>query len=106
MVKGDRVQLQQVIMDLILNAVQAMDGVTDRPKDLTIATERDEDDHLRFVIRDAGVSFDPPPRSSSKDERYRRLVPTSHLRTEQWIRGTGSMAFLIKRIYEALGSGC
>jgi PAS domain S-box-containing protein len=59
LVKGDRTQLQQVIMNLILNAVEAMAGVTNRSKDLTIATERDESDYVRIVIRDAGVGFDP-----------------------------------------------
>ena len=57
-VKGDRVQLQQVIMNLILNAVEAMDGVTDRPKELVIATERDGADHVRVTVQDAGAGFD------------------------------------------------
>ncbi|MBS0560868.1 MAG: PAS domain-containing protein [Proteobacteria bacterium] len=58
-VDGDRTQLQQVIMNLILNAVEAMSGVTDHARDLTIATERDGDGYVRVVIRDAGVGFDP-----------------------------------------------
>jgi PAS domain S-box-containing protein len=57
-VNGDRVQLQQVIMNLILNAVEAMDGVTGRPKELVVATEHDGADHVRVVVQDAGVGFD------------------------------------------------
>jgi len=57
-VKGDRVQLQQVIMNLVLNAVEAMDGVTGRPKDLTVATESDGADRVRVIVRDAGVGID------------------------------------------------
>lgn len=57
-VNGDRVQLQQVIMNLILNAIEAMDGVTDRSKELVVATEREESDRVRVVVQDAGIGFD------------------------------------------------
>jgi signal transduction histidine kinase len=57
-VKGDRVQLQQVIMNLILNGMQAMDGVTDRAKDLVVATQRDDAGAVRLIVQDAGVGFD------------------------------------------------
>ncbi|MBZ9905504.1 PAS domain-containing protein [Mesorhizobium sp. BR115XR7A] len=57
-VEGDRVQLQQVIMNLILNAMQAMDGIADRSKELVVATERDGCDAVRVVIQDAGVGFE------------------------------------------------
>jgi C4-dicarboxylate-specific signal transduction histidine kinase len=57
-VKGDRVQLQQVIMNLILNAMQAMDGIADRAKELVVATQRDGADAVRVVVQDAGVGFD------------------------------------------------
>ncbi|MFL6336141.1 MAG: PAS domain-containing protein [Pyrinomonadaceae bacterium] len=58
-VKGDRVQLQQVIMNLLLNALDAMSGVEDCPTPLVIRTARDEDDRVRLSVRDAGVGFDP-----------------------------------------------
>ena len=58
-VAGDRVQLQQVILNLFLNASDAMSGVDDRPRQLVIRTERDEGDCVRLSVRDAGVGLDP-----------------------------------------------
>jgi signal transduction histidine kinase len=58
-VAGDRVQLQQVILNLLLNASDAMSGIEDRPRHLTISTARDDDDRLRVVVRDSGVGLDP-----------------------------------------------
>jgi PAS domain S-box-containing protein len=58
-VLGDRVQLQQVILNLLLNASDAMSGIDDRPRRLTISTARDEGDAVRVVLEDAGLGFDP-----------------------------------------------
>ena len=59
LVEGNRVQLQQVILNLIRNASDAMSVVDDRPRQLLIRTEEDEDDHVRMTVQDAGVGFDP-----------------------------------------------
>ena len=57
-VAGDRVQLQQVILNLLRNASDAISGVDDRPRQLLIRTERDGEG-VRLTVRDAGVGFDP-----------------------------------------------
>jgi signal transduction histidine kinase len=58
-ITGDRVQLQQVILNLLLNAVEAMSEVTDRARELTIRIEREAGDGVRVTVRDTGVGVDP-----------------------------------------------
>ena len=58
-VTGDRVQFQQVIMNLLRNASDSMSEVDDRPRQLLIRTEVDEDDRVRLTVKDAGVGFAP-----------------------------------------------
>ena len=57
-VTGDRVQLQQVMLNLVLNASQAMNPVDDRPRQLVIRTARDDADRVRLTVQDAGVGLD------------------------------------------------
>jgi PAS domain S-box-containing protein len=58
-VTGDRVQLQQVILNLLRNALDAMDGIEDSQTPLVIRTEREGNDRVRLSVQDAGVGFDP-----------------------------------------------
>ena len=56
-VTGDRVQLQQVISNLLRNASDAMRDVEDRPRRLVVRTEREGADRVRVSVQDAGVGF-------------------------------------------------
>jgi len=57
-VHGDRVQLQQVVLNLLLNAVEAMGSVEAKPRDLLISTEQDHTGVL-VAVRDSGPGIDP-----------------------------------------------
>ena len=56
---GDRVQLQQVIINLVMNAMEAMADVTGRPRELLIRTLRHEADQILIEIQDGGSGIDP-----------------------------------------------
>jgi C4-dicarboxylate-specific signal transduction histidine kinase len=56
---GDRVQLQQVVLNLILNGVEAMNSVTDRPKVLAISSELVEPGAVQVAVEDTGTGLDP-----------------------------------------------
>jgi C4-dicarboxylate-specific signal transduction histidine kinase len=58
-VSGDRVQLQQVILNLLLNAADAMAGIEDRPRTLRVRTEMHGSDKVKLLVQDAGVGLDP-----------------------------------------------
>jgi hypothetical protein len=55
---GDRIQLQQVILNLLRNASEAMAEVDDRPRQLVVRTEVESDAGVRLTVRDAGVGLD------------------------------------------------
>ena len=73
-VTGDRVQLQQVILNLLRNASEAMSTVDDRPRELLIRTERDEGDRVRLSVKDAGVGFNLTSRTDSSKLSIQRKV--------------------------------
>jgi C4-dicarboxylate-specific signal transduction histidine kinase len=55
---GDRVQLQQVIANLILNGIEAMSSVSDRPRLLVIRSEMQNSDEVLVAVRDSGIGID------------------------------------------------
>jgi signal transduction histidine kinase len=58
LVMGDRVQLQQVILNLIRNASEAMADVDDRPRRMVVRTEADSEEGVQVIVRDAGIGLD------------------------------------------------
>jgi signal transduction histidine kinase len=59
-VSGDRVQLQQLLFNLLLNAFEAMDALLDRPKSLFIRSKRHSPETVLVEIQDSGVGLKDP----------------------------------------------
>jgi signal transduction histidine kinase/HAMP domain-containing protein len=70
LISGDRIQLQQVILNLLRNASDAMVDVHDRPRQLLIRTEREGGDRVRLTVRDAGVGLAAQTLASLFDAFY------------------------------------
>jgi len=59
LIVGDRIQLQQVILNLITNAIEAMSGVDERPRVVQVGSSKDESQGVRVAVRDSGPGLDP-----------------------------------------------
>ena len=92
LVKGDRVQLQQVLINLISNAIEAMNGVHNRARELTIYTAPIGHATARVEVRDTGMGF-----GSSQFERL--FQPFYTTKTD----GTGMGLAISKSIVESHG---
>jgi len=57
MILGDRVQLQQLIINLVINGIEAMQSVTDRPRELVIRSGQDEAGRVLVSVTDCGVGI-------------------------------------------------
>jgi PAS domain S-box-containing protein len=58
-VAGDRVQLQQVVLNLVVNGIEAMSTVDGRPRELVLTTRNLEPDRVQVTVEDSGTGLDP-----------------------------------------------
>jgi len=58
-VLADRVQLQQVVLNLVTNGIEAMSSVEERPRELIVRTQNDDADQVRVTVQDSGIGLDP-----------------------------------------------
>jgi signal transduction histidine kinase len=58
-VLGDRVHLQQVVLNLVTNGIEAMSSVEERPRELIVRTRNDDAGQVRVTIQDSGMGLDP-----------------------------------------------
>ena len=56
---GDRVELEQVVLNLIMNAIEAMSAIEDRPRELVVRTQSGEVDQVCVTVQDSGIGLDP-----------------------------------------------
>jgi signal transduction histidine kinase len=73
-VLGDRVELQQVVLNLVMNAIEAMRTVEGRPRNLVIRTQNDEADQVRVTVQDSGIGLDP----KSMERIFEAFYTTKH----------------------------
>ena len=92
LIQGDRVQLQQVILNLIINAVQAMSAVSEGARELLISTGKDASGGVLVAVRDSG----PGPNPESFDRLFDPFYTTKP-------RGMGMGLSICRSIVEAHG---
>jgi len=83
LIQGDRVQLQQVILNLIINAVEAMSAVSEGSRELLIGAERDASGGVLVAVRDSGPRLNP--------ESFERLSARPARRQGQASEGRGAL---------------
>jgi signal transduction histidine kinase len=69
-VRGDRVQLQQVILNLVMNGIEAMATLTDRPREIVIRSRRHESDSVLVTVYDTGTGIEPKELNKIFDAFY------------------------------------
>lgn len=92
LIQGDRVQLQQVILNLITNAVEAMSGVSEGSRGLLIGTEKDASGRVLVAVQDSGPGLNP--------ESFERLFDSFYTTKPG---GTGMGLSICRSIVEAHG---
>src|SRR5208337_4138905 len=73
-VLGDRVQLQQVVLNLVMNGIEAMNGVEERPRELIVRTQNDDAGQVRVTVQDSGIGLDP----QSMERIFEAFYTTKH----------------------------
>jgi len=94
MVLGDRVQLQQVMINLVMNGIEAMQSVTDRPRELLIRSVQDETQQVLASVTDSGVGI-------SAEDADRLFNPFFTTKSS----GMGMGLSICRSILEAHGGG-
>ena len=67
---ADRVQLQQVVLNLVMNGIDAMRAVTDRPRNLTVRSQLSDQGNIVVNVADSGVGLDPRNRDRIFDSFF------------------------------------
>jgi signal transduction histidine kinase len=91
-VRGNRIELQQVVLNLVLNSIEAMRPVADRARILSIRTEREDPDTIRVSVQDSGVGFD----EATAERLFEHFFTTK-------VGGTGLGLRISRSIVEAHG---
>jgi C4-dicarboxylate-specific signal transduction histidine kinase len=91
-VLGDGIQLQQVILNLVMNGIEAMTTVADRPRTLTLLSESQNGDQVRVAVHDSGIGL-------SDEVKKRLFEPFFTTRT----KGMGMGLSISRSIIEAHG---
>jgi signal transduction histidine kinase len=92
MIPGDRIQLQQVVLNLVLNGMEAMTSVEDRPRLLSVKSQPYKDGDIQVSFQDTGVGID----SASADRVFEAFFTTKP-------NGTGMGLPICRAIVEAHG---
>jgi PAS domain S-box-containing protein len=92
LVLADRVQMQQVMINLVINGIEAMEGVTDRPRVLVIRSSQDEADQVSIAVKDSGVGI----AAEDADRLFGAFVTTKS-------SGMGMGLSICRRIIQAHG---
>jgi len=79
-VNCDRVQLQQVLINLVMNGLEAMDGITDRRRQLTVRSIARDEKTVRVSVQDAGVGIASPSAPVDRIRTEARTSNDQHLR--------------------------
>jgi PAS domain S-box-containing protein len=69
-IMADRVQLQQVVLNLVMNGIDAMRAVTDRPRNLTVRSQLSDQGNIVVNVADSGVGLDPRNRDRIFDSFF------------------------------------